>query len=81
MVDEGESQGITVRVAIQVLCGHVHVLLVLADVLHRVDQRGAVVIDVFHCDDNSASDGFPRRVLKIRKNVYILVILLVTNIV
>lgn len=72
MVDDDESQRVTVRVPIQVLRGHVHILLVLADVLHRVDQGGAVVIDVFNCDNNSASDGFSRRILKIRKKkIYI----------
>lgn len=68
-VNNDESERVTVGVPIQVLRSHVHILPVITDTLHWVDQRGTIVIDVFNSNNNSASDGFSRSILKIRKNM------------
>lgn len=70
-VNDGESERPAVWVSIQVLCSHVHMLHVVTDSLHWVDQCGAIVIDVFNCDNNGASDGFSGIILKIGKKQYI----------
>lgn len=66
-VNDDEGEGVTVWVTVQVLCSHVHILHVITDILHWVDQYGTIVIDVFNCDNNGASDGFSRIILKERK--------------
>lgn len=78
-VNDGETERPTVLGSIQILCGHIHILLVIADILHRVDQCGTIVIDVFHCDNNSASDGFSWITLKIRKKKYVCIASIADN--
>lgn len=70
-VNDGETERPTVWGPIQVLCGHIHVRHVITESLHWVNQRGTVVIDVPHCDNNGASDGFSWITLKTRKKKYV----------
>lgn len=80
-INDRETERPAVLRSVQVLSGHVHKRHVVTDSLHRFDQRGTIVIDVFNTDNNSASDGFPRIFLKIGKKKTILVILLKMDIV
>lgn len=63
-VNKGEAERRTVLAPIQVLCSHVYILRIFTDVLHWVDQGGAMVIDVLDCDHDRARDGFSRIILK-----------------
>lgn len=66
-INDRETERPAVLGSVQVLSSHVHEGHVVTDSLHRVDQCGAIVIDVFNIDNNSASDGFSRIFLKVGK--------------
>lgn len=66
-INDGETERPAVLGSVQVLSGHVHERHIVTDSLHRFDQCGTIVIDIFNIDNNSASDGFSRIFLKIGK--------------
>lgn len=77
-VNDGEGEGITVEVPIQVHCGHIHKLHVVAHGLYRLYQCGTIVIGVLNRDTDGARDGFPRKVLQIRKKITFKLTILLT---
>lgn len=70
LVEDGESERPAVLGSIQILGSDIHVRGILADTLYWLHQRGAVVIAVFNSDNNGASDGFLRMILKINRRAF-----------
>ena len=66
-VNDRETERCAVLGSVQVHCRHIHILRVITDHLHWLDQCGTIVIEVLDQDNNSASDGFSRIFLKRRK--------------
>ena len=70
LVEDGERERPAVLGSIQILGGDIHVRGILADALRWFHQRGAIVIAVFNGDNNAASDGFLRMILKINRRAF-----------
>lgn len=79
LVEDGERERPAVLGSIQILGSDIHVRGILADTLYWLHQRGAIVIAVFNGDNNGASDGFLRMILKINRRAFTLLSLWLTT--
>lgn len=70
LVNDGETEWPTVLGSIQILCSDIHIWCIITDPLYWLHQCGTIVIDIFNSDNDRASDGFLRMILKINRREF-----------